>query len=434
VLKCYPVAKVAGRQLEFINGMSANERFGTLDNWKRVGLLEQSKQWQDDLWIATVVNNRADRVVRSQVFSEILVNDICVDRCYLIGSNLDGLQSYIRQEWDKLMADFSLWDEKNEVTEAGVRWQTWAERLRVATSPAHLQGRLRAQLNHLDLAHHAEKIDDDWIPSGAWLEETLLDDEPHHDTLMQSFSEMCGQHQAFFDFKQQINQTTNDNARSELDSQAKALLGKWFENKLVVVEDMRATGEQVLKQIIDTTPPGLLARIMGLQNIKGTGLDFIYRLQAWETCHRLCEKLYDEEVEQVRGGLSALLDFHEFGQLGEEHLIAALEYLREIPKLQTETVHAELEVIGSRNQTAMKQLREELGQSSMNNLFSKVIDSVESFADAGDAVRRRKRADQLYTDLANEHISSGQAAIQLKALNSRQKGGWLAKSGNIFKR
>ena len=103
VLKCYPLAQVAGRRLEFINGMSANERFGTLDNWKRVGLSEQSKQWNDECWIATVVNNRADRVVRSQVFAEILVNDIQQDCCYLIGSNLEGLQSYIRLAWHNLL-------------------------------------------------------------------------------------------------------------------------------------------------------------------------------------------------------------------------------------------------------------------------------------------------------------------------------------------
>ena len=434
VLKCYPLARVAGRQFEFINGMSANERFGTLDNWKRVGLLEQSKQWQDDIWIATVVNNRADRVVRSQVFSEILVNDISIDRCYLIGSNLDGLQNYIQQDWAKLMDEFSLWNEQRAVEEAQNRWQIWAERMRVATSPLQLHSRLSAQLNHLDLQEYAAQMADDWQPSVAWLEETLTEDAPNRAALLESFRVMCEQHQGFCDFKQQIEQASHGGSCSELDEQAKGLLEKWFKAKFVVVDDMRATGEQVLKRIIDTTPPGLLARIMGLQNIKGTGLDFIYRLQAWETCHRLCAKLYHEEAEQVRSGLSALLDFHEYGQLGEEHLSAALAHVDEIPTLQTETVHAELEVIGSRHRKAMEQLREELGQSAINNVFGKVIDSVESFADAGDAVRRRKRADQLYTDLANQHISSGQAAIQLKALNSRQKGGWLAKSGTIFKR
>jgi len=39
----------------------------------------------------------------------------------------------------------------------------------------------------------------------------------------------------------------------------------------------------------------LLNRIMGLQNIKGTGLDFVYRWQAWETCPQACEKLISAE-------------------------------------------------------------------------------------------------------------------------------------------
>lgn len=37
VLKAYPVAVCQTRQLEFVNGMSANERFGCLGNWTRMG-------------------------------------------------------------------------------------------------------------------------------------------------------------------------------------------------------------------------------------------------------------------------------------------------------------------------------------------------------------------------------------------------------------
>lgn len=45
--------------------------------------------------------------------------------------------------------------------------------------------------------------------------------------------------------------------------------------------------------------------------------------------------------------------------------------------------------------------------------------------DAGDAVRRRKRANRIYRDLAEERISGERAVKELKTLNRRQKGGWL---------
>jgi hypothetical protein len=51
---------------------------------------------------------------------------------------------------------------------------------------------------------------------------------------------------------------------------------------------------------------------------------------------------------------------------------------------------------------------------------------LEAFLDAGDAVRRRKTAHQIYKDLTAERISHERAAMELKKLNKRQKGGWLA--------
>ncbi len=430
VLKCYPPAQVDGRRLEFINGMSANERFGTLDNWQRVGLQAQSREWSDEGWIATVVNNRADRVVRSQVFAEIIVNDLQQDCCYLIGTNLDGLQSYIQLAWHKLLRDFTLWGGTHTPEAAMVSWQQWAERLRIPTSRSQLDGRLQAQLADLQLLPYAERLKACWEQPTKWLE-ILPTELPCRQALVESAEQLLRKYQAFCDFSAALPKATDASQRHHLDQQAKQLLGEWFKGKFVVIEDARASGEQVIRRIIDSTPPGLLARVMGLQNIKGTGLDFVYRLQAWEACYRSCEKARSTEVEQLRSGLAALADFHEFGQLSEQHLNQTLEVLRGSPLAQTESVHAELEVIASRHHEEMKTLQKELQQGPINSLFEKVVDAVESFADAGDAVRRRKRANQIYKDLVNEQISSGKAARLLKALNSRQKGGWLARGGSF---
>ncbi|MGB5199368.1 MAG: hypothetical protein WBR56_05660, partial [Sedimenticolaceae bacterium] len=99
VLKASPVATVRGRRLEFINGMSANERFGCLGNWQRMGFEGQDPYAEPGVCLSTVVNNRADRVPRSKVFASILVNDIGADHHFIIGTNLDGLMNYVREAW-----------------------------------------------------------------------------------------------------------------------------------------------------------------------------------------------------------------------------------------------------------------------------------------------------------------------------------------------
>ena len=56
-----------------------------------------------------------------------------------------------------------------------------------------------------------------------------------------------------------------------------------------------------------------------------------------------------------------------------------------------------------------------------------VINIIEAFLDAGDAIKRRKKADKVYRDLAHERISQTRAISELQALTYRQKGGWLIK-------
>ena len=50
---------------------------------------------------------------------------------------------------------------------------------------------------------------------------------------------------------------------------------------------------------------------------------------------------------------------------------------------------------------------------------------LEGFLDASDAIRRRKKADQIYRDMEAERISPARAAQEIQILNKRQKGGWL---------
>ena len=50
----------------------------------------------------------------------------------------------------------------------------------------------------------------------------------------------------------------------------------------------------------------------------------------------------------------------------------------------------------------------------------------ESFLEAGEAVKRKKLATQIYQDIASFRISIERATTLLHALNKSQKAGWLS--------
>jgi hypothetical protein len=52
-----------------------------------------------------------------------------------------------------------------------------------------------------------------------------------------------------------------------------------------VIEDPLATGDQVVVRCALAAPPGVRV-VMGTQNIKGTGLDFVYRWLALAAAQR----------------------------------------------------------------------------------------------------------------------------------------------------
>ena len=88
-------------------------------------------------------------------------------------------------------------------------------------------------------------------------------------------------------------------------------------------------GEAIVRLVAANTPPGLLNRIMGMQNIKGTGLDWVYRWQAWEAAWKACQQLREEDPATAERGYRMLASFHEFGVLSEAELRSVLADSRE---------------------------------------------------------------------------------------------------------
>lgn len=396
-LKVYPEAAVRGRRLEFVLGNSANERFGALGNWTRLGFDQHDPVDQPDLWITTVVNNRADRVPRSRVFASILVKDISADRHVLIGSNLEGLQGFIAEAWAELAPGLTLSPPDRPDAEPMRELEALAKRFRVV----HREDQLAAILEAM---RASGRPDEDGVAEHA---------------------ELCRNQLA--EYRALEAELLERGPTADLDQRLRDQLWAWFRQKIVVVENYYATGEEIVHLLAERTPPGFRNRIMGMQNIKGTGLDFVYRWHAWETVHRACaDATSGNDPARQQRGLQVLAGFREYGILSQETVRGALKRIRHDRLAGGEIAESQLDLIATHLEEQMSKLNAS-GQAGSVAGGSKWIDRLEALLDAGDAVRRRKKADRIYRELAAERISSDRAVVELKALTSRQKGGWLRK-------
>ncbi len=431
VLKTFPVAPVRTRRLEFTNGMSANERFGTLSNWARTGFDKQDYLKEPGVWLTTVVNNRADRVPRSQVFARILVNDISADRHVLIGGNLTGLLGYIRDAWKERAPHISLWRNpaNPDQNEALKTLEQHAIQMRLPISDALIKTHLKIMLSAQPQIKNSDALVAFWDKPDMLKSHlsslNLGEIETAIINTLQYELQILKEYQAF---AEQIRCTPPEQA-GKLNEKFRELLQHWFNSKLIVVWDYYASGDEIIDLIARHTPPGFLNRIMGIQNIKGTGLDFVYRWLAWEACYKAAQPLRAEHVKLTPQLIAPLAAFNEYGVLCEEYVRDTITRLKNSGQNYPSHLLGELDRILERMDTAMAEIRKKInsGGSKKTGWFYKLLLRVEEFLDAGDAVRRRTQADRIYEDLVAERISRERAVAELQALTQRQKGGWLIK-------
>jgi poly-gamma-glutamate synthase PgsB/CapB len=437
VLKIYPVAQVNGRYLSFINGMSANERFGTLSNWQRVGFNDTHLNEQPNIWITTVVNNRADRIARSQVFAQLLVEDIGADKHFLIGSNLDGLQNYIDTAWDNYIDELSIADESIEYELSKQKiiktFSQIAKRLRVPLTQQQVDQRLVAMLKGVGLdTGVAQSIPNDLTdkiiqPLQNQLNESNIIEE-NKLSILQQWQQDTAELTAINALLESLN-NVNKADMPTLIMSCQQQLASWFKARFVIVSEFYTSGNQLITMIANHTPAGLTNRIMGLQNIKGTGLDFVYRWQSWDRTHSLCEQLNSEDDLLTKNAVGELASIQDLGPLDEQKILNSVEAVKHKPVAQTEQFQAELALI---NDNLKRHLQ--TGQLESNTEQHRatiiMINLAEALLDPGQAIKRRKAANQIYQDLADERISHARAAIELQTLNKKQNGGWLRKAFN----
>jgi gamma-polyglutamate synthase len=423
VLKIYPRTHINGRTLEYVMGNSANERFGAMGNWQRMGFEAHDVGIDPEIYISTVVNNRADRVPRSQVFARILAEDISADRHILIGSNIDGLLGFIEDAWLEYAKTLTLFGEEDDPV---AKWESLARRARIPLDAGQIAGRLSAMLGDdaaaFDCAQGVMMASADDMTAALGKTGTRVGAQ---------YADEISAH--IFEQKAQLNEyerlrgdITGGGNTAKIDDDMRAFLRKVFMAKIVPVHDYYMPGDDIVRLCARHTPPGLINRIMGMQNIKGTGLDFVYRWQAWESCYKACNQALDSDPGIQRRGIDFLTAFQEYGALSDGYVRATIASIKQ-NNAAGSISEAALDTIISRLDTQLALLTQtgEKGGGSGGS-GGRIIEWLESFFDSTDAVLRRRKSEKIYRAMIAEQISSQRAALELKKLTSRQKGGWLS--------
>ncbi|MCS6884973.1 MAG: hypothetical protein RMM17_00815 [Acidobacteriota bacterium] len=433
VLKTYPKVVVENRTLEFSNAMSANERRGFNDSWRRAGHAGHTDERDPGTWIVTVVNNRADRIPRSQVFAEVVVRDAFAHKHVLIGTNLNGLMGYIRKSLDNYLPTIDLYASAAEAPSAEriqAAHKALEERLAelkaeavsvdaVATKTAlmlannQLASTLKEALNN--------NLDAEAIVNSA-LETTNLSEKQRQSALehFRTWTKRLGSIQQI---RQMINSALNKEAELQVNEFFRAFFKEVFLSKLLVVEDAHATGDEIILKIAEASPPNYLLRIIGMQNIKGTGLDFVYRWVALERVKEMGRQLLDPSEKKRSQAADFFIYFDEYGLVTRPAAIEAIKTALASPINQIFSMQQKLKAALQ----AAEATTQASNKASQNNFVDRMLDKLEILLESQDSKRRRKQADLVLRELTRQTISHERAAAILRELTVRQKGGWLKK-------
>lgn len=453
VLKVYPTVTHRSRRLTFINGMSANDRTGFLSNWQRTGCERPigDQSGQPGRWVVTVVNNRYDRVARSKAFAEIIVRDASAERHILIGTNLAGLRVYVAEALVHLLRELHLFRSDDAPEAVSDLLRSRSERLRHrlrigAAQSAAVLAELSSWVGGQDVSALAPEVEAALAAAAGWadghdslamlrdklaamelgpklqhLQPGLGPELAHH--LERSIARRALLASLFRDADRALGEPT---ARAAVNARQERLGRELFLELLVPVEDAGASGDQVIDAIASACPPGVEASVMGMQNIKGTGLDFVYRWIRYDEVNALVERLAGADASQARQVAGALVARTDFGMLDSalaaDAVAAAASRLAAAEGADYLTRSAaRLREVADRCQQALK-----AGQRKQRKLLTR---TVEKALDTLDEVRRRWQAESLLDALVHHEISHERAALEARRLVEREKKGWLRKAG-----
>lgn len=422
VLKTYGTVEHAARRLRFSNGMSANERAGCLSNWKRLGLHTHEG---DRTKIVTVINNRGDRIPRSRVFADIVVKDLGASAHVLIGTNLGGMRQYIEESLDHWLQEQMIALPEEDPSAPGTRVKIIERlayilhrRLGVSRSPNALLESIARVLDSVD-AERADRLvpvfeelkpDPREIDLEALLAKCriALEGDPNQQDCERWIRTIVERQTALEVFVDELPDTVD-----AINKSFRSFYRARFLESLHEVADSHATGDQVIDAAARAIPPGHDAHLIGIQNIKGTGLDFVYR---WVDLERLQSLSPDLEDEQRRRASLAGIEKARLGILGGSWLVEKLTELGLPP--------ADIEPF----ETALAEARDKASRASdvRGGIGPWVISRVEGIIDPLHALYRGHKARTLESERALGVIGHEEAAERARKLTALEKPGWLS--------
>lgn len=421
-LMVFPTARHMDRTITFGNAMSANDALSFRHSWRRTGLDTLDWQGEPDRWALTVVNNRADRVARSRVFARILVHDAPAMRHVLIGTNLNGLVGYVDEAIDELLS------EAEAAGDAAARTYAFFRHLRIV-DPALLGA---ACARNLGAPEEAREVWKSAVAAAPLPERASLDDAREAAESLRAAAEdlerACPDHRQPPGSGRLADHLVEALARALAVRVARTaplatmqqLYRELVHASLVIVHDPGATGDQVIAAALRGTPPGARVFLLGVQNIKGTGLDFAYSWVSWRELRMALDSLASAPNPAARAAALATIAAHPFKTLlGCEAALAELTPLRDDPELGLQ-VKVLLDRV-ERRAAALRDAR----TTAVLAVKSPFKTAVNRLLDLGDSIWRRHRADRVLKDLVAMRISHARARDLLQQLTNRQKtGAW----------
>ncbi|HZH78482.1 MAG TPA: hypothetical protein VEY88_20805, partial [Archangium sp.] len=170
------------------------------------------------------------------------------------------------------------------------------------------------------------------------------------------------------------------------------------------------------------TPPGQRVSILGAQNIKGIGLDWVYRWVAVDGASRALAQLASPRESIRQRGLDSLEATEDHGLLDTGLVRVALarrQGLSPEEQARVEGLRRRYEELHAGRIAALT------GRGGTGR-WDTWLDRLEQVLEVVDSVWRRRHAEQVMSDLVDARITHARASVELRVLTDRQKGGWLA--------
>lgn len=404
VLQHFDAAPIGTIKQSFVNSMSANERLATLENWRRLSLFDMNDL--PHIQTIALINNRNDRVARSKVFAQIVIEDLSFDYVVVVGSNVDGFYAYLEQALQariaRIISNQDYTDLKRLIKQFNIATDIpeWLDKANVSFPDA--------PLTHDDLKNS------DTLKNA--LANKLDNDQRQIDLLMLSF--------AHFTLLQPLFELETQTITA---SELKPLI-TLFSQRCVMIDNPHITPDTLTIEISHLACHNQHQLIVGMQNIKGAGLNYVYAWQKYQKTHQLCKKLLNKQINQAefRALLMQFAQQDRFSVLETDYLDNALISIAALSHAQNEFSQAEITHIKEKLTHAHTVINNDTHAARHSKLVTFVLQVIESFLDAGAAVKRKKTAQQVYVDIAQQRITIEKAISVLAKLNRGQKPGWLS--------